>query len=317
MSLLKGSRVLLTGSSGFLGLHLLEALVAEDAHVFTTDRSGAVPRLAADHLIGDLRNPNFSRELVANSKPTHLLHLAGTRGGRSVTFRDMLETNVLGTAHLLGAVAAGAPSCRVLVVSSSAVYGRENVGAINECGQVSPLTDYATSKAMQELVVTQHRLAFGMNATVARPFNLIGPGMPRGLVLADAADQIVAAEHGGPRSVVLGYLGARRDFIDARDVARALVLVSALATAARVVNIASGQSVKVQTCVELLISASNVPLEVSSSSESAALLEVPEQIGDATLLRSLTGWAPTITTEKSTTDLLNWARLHTDHTESP
>jgi GDP-4-dehydro-6-deoxy-D-mannose reductase len=208
-----------------------------------------------------------------------------------------------GTASLCEAVAADAPTARVVVLSSSAVYGQPVSLPVAEGAPVRPLTTYGVSKAAQELLALRWRWAGDLDFVVVRSFNLVGPGMPRHLVLGDVARQLATGRQQAV-TVEVGNLTPRRDYLDVRDLATALAGITLLAEAPPILNVAAGKSWSVGEVVERMVELSGGTATVRQSEERRRYRDIIDQVGDTSLLADLTGWSPTFDLDRSLADLL-------------
>jgi GDP-4-dehydro-6-deoxy-D-mannose reductase len=276
--------ILVTGAHGFVGRHLLAELGerARPLEADVTDRSA----LTAE---------------VARYEPDAVVHLAALSSVAD-SWEDAAETwrvNVLGTVNVLEA----AFDTRVLVASTSEVYGRADEIPTTESAPVKPVSPYAASKAAAELAANQAREA-GADIVVVRPFQHEGPGRDERFAVGSWAAQI--AEGGG--TIRVGDLSARRDITDVRDVCRAYALLLDRSVPADTYNIATGNAVEMREVLETLIGLAPVPIEIEDDPARARPADVPVLCGDASRLRSATGWEPTIPLDKTLADTLAAAR---------
>lgn len=299
-------RALVTGAAGFLGSQVVAILAERGWFVCGSGRRIKPSKLQVDLWIsGDLTTPGFAERLVAGCRPTHVFHLAGTLGQGVRERRELIDIHVLGTAALLEAVVAAEPTAWVAVSSSSAVYGRGETQPIPETARMMPLTDYASSKAALEMIVTQFRLAERLRSCILRPFNLVGPGQSGELLLSGLSRQVAEQESGGPGVLRVGNLASKRDYLDVRDAALAVEALARRGCEAPIVNIGSGRSWSGQSCVDILLGLSTRPFRVEVDSDLMGSVDIPEQRADISLLRRVTGWQPTIDLATSISDLLN------------
>src|SRR5690606_19433768 len=124
-------------------------------------------------------------------------HLAGAAnvGESWRTSGHHLRTNALGTHHLLGAVRASVPGCRVLVVSSAMIY-RSTEAPLDETAAVGPGSPYGFSKLAQDHLACAAASEDGIDVVIARPFNQIGPRQSAAFALANFARQLARIEAG-------------------------------------------------------------------------------------------------------------------------
>lgn len=195
-------RVLVTGSQGFTGRYLAQALVAAghalvpfDADV--TDR-GAV--LAA----------------VTEVQPEGVIHLAASAFVHSDDVTGFYQINQIGTFHLLEALADAAPGIPVVLASSANIYGNAE-GYLTEDAAAAPANHYAASKLAMEIGARLWAHCFAM--TIVRPFNYTGRGQDERYLIA----KIAAHFRRRDAVIELGNLDVARDFGDVRAVVQAYV----------------------------------------------------------------------------------------------
>ncbi len=291
-------RVLVTGASGFAGRHLVAHLRASGDEVVASDRRDGGPDL--------LDGAAWSR-LMAQHRPQQVYHLAAQASvqGSWTDAVGTLRANVEGTFNVLAACR-DRDVARVLMVSSADVYGRVDPARLplREDAPLGPLSPYAASKAAAEQVALQAWLGGGLEVIRVRPFNHLGPGQDNRFVAGALAARIVAAERGGG-TVTVGNLDAVRDFTDVRDVVRAYRAVLAQGEPGAVYHVCSGLPVAVSALAELLCALARKPVRMVTDPALLRPVEVPVLVGDATALRALTGWEPSIGLADTVSDLLD------------
>lgn len=297
-------RVLITGSSGFLGNHLKRQLDELGFQVFGYDKRNTGEE---SQFTGDITDRNAIRNALQHSRPDIIFHLAGLiKSDQAETF---YAANLLGTVGLFESLLESGQKPIVIVPSSSAVYG-PGVGRkpITERTLLRPMTHYAVSKLAQEAAALRYWNAFQMPVIVLRLFNLLGPGQPPDLACSAFARQIALAEVHGTDEIVTGALTNRRDFIDVRDVVRAFVLAAEAGKPGQVYNVCSGRAVLMKKCLDELLSMSPRPLKVRLDAQRVQKNDVAIQVGSAQKLQKATGWRPTISLKRSLSDLLEYWR---------
>ena len=305
-------RVLVTGATGFVGRHLLDALRAAGHE----PNAAGGPQDAPPAIGLDVLDPDAVRRVVDAAAPDAIVHLAG-QAFVPQSVADPLGTlavNATGTAHVLEAARAyrdrvRAP-LRVLVVSSAEVYGiqRPDRMPLDETAVLRPGNAYAASKVAAEAYALAWQRSYGLDCVVARPFNHIGPGQDGRFVVASFARQLADIAAGAPALMHVGNLEAQRDFLDVRDVAAAYVLLLANGRAGEVYNICSGRTVAIREVLRQLITIARVPVEIRDDPERMRSSDLPILSGDATKLRAETGWEPRYSLAASLRDIYAAAR---------
>lgn len=291
-----------TGFSGFVGRHLLNALRTSGWQLVGLDLRGEMA--GTGFYSCDLHDSRSVQHALQETCPDAIFHLAGIL--KSERPEQFYTSHVLGTVALLEAVIETGLRPIILVASSSAVYGR---GAgrkpITENFKSRPLTHYAVSKLAQEMVALRYWRAFGLPVILVRTFNLLGPGLSPQMACSDFARQIARAEMvGKPATISTGNLDAHRDFVDVRDAVRAYALLAEKGRPGQVYNVASGRAVSIRECLEFLRAQARVRIETVLDPARVQQNDIPFQVGSAERLKRRTGWKPDISVEQSLADLL-------------
>jgi GDP-4-dehydro-6-deoxy-D-mannose reductase len=310
-------RSLITGVGGFVG-QFLAAHLAENGHAVV----GLARREVAWHVldaadgttvaIADLATPRDLNKIVADAAPDEVYHLAA-HSSVADSFHDplrVLHNNVDGLVNLLEALRLGAPTARVLVISSSEIYGRNTTaGPVNEHAELRPENPYAVSKAAQDLIGYQYWCTHNMHVVRVRPFNHIGPGQSDRFVASSFAKQIAEIEAGGREPVLrVGNLEARRDFTDVRDMVRAYGLALERGDAGAAYNIGRGHAVSIQYLVDYLCSRSRAAINIEVDPSRLRRVDAPIQVSDSSRFHERTGWQPELPLEKTLDDMLDYWR---------
>lgn len=233
---------LVTGSTGFCGARLVEFLELQGLHV---------DRVSPNRHAPGVRQVDFSdaealAQVLRQTRPAYIFHLSGASGDADLA--TFVRVNCLHAAVLLDAIAlAELDDVRVLMVGSAAEYGPLGEADLPaaEGGPTLPTSAYGITKLAQTRLALS-RAPHGLRITVARPSNIVGPGMSPHLALPSFAAQLALIERGErPPILEVGNLDAVRDFIDIADAVEIFwKLVNAPAAYGRVVNVASGQGVR-------------------------------------------------------------------------
>ncbi|MEK7668423.1 MAG: GDP-mannose 4,6-dehydratase [Gemmatimonadota bacterium] len=310
--------VLVTGADGFVGRWLLRALLAAGHDVIGAVQPGPprvdglneVERTSVEWLPLELGDVHSVRQLVAHPCDA-VVHLAAVASGG-----DALQdpghawaVNAAGTARLLGEYgrrrAAGEGDPRVLVVSTSEVYGRGATRPLAETDPTVPCSPYAASKLGAELAASEIRERTGLRVIVARSFPHTGPGQDERFVVPAFARRLRGARLAGARAVKVGNLEPVRDLLDVRDVASAYLALLARGVPGEVYNVASGEGHSLEALFARLAAIVGVDAIPEPDSELVRPADIPYLVGDAGKLRAATGWAPTIPLERTLRDLVD------------
>lgn len=318
-------RVLLTGVDGFVGSHAAEFLLTQPGTEVHGTIIGASPSrnlngiaIPSGHLHQvDILDADRTIGLLMRLMPDRILHLAG-QAFVPASLSEPLATfqaNILGGMHILEGCRkikerAGA-SPHVMVVSTGEVYGRVDpkLQPITESCPLNPNNPYAASKASIDLIAQQYAMSFGLQVTVARPFNHVGPRQSPVFVCSDFGRQFAEIAAGTRRPELrVGNIEARRDFTDVRDVVRAYWMLFDRTGSDVVYNICSGQTLQIKEILNLFESLSGVSATIIPERERLRSYDVSTVVGSNERLRAATGWSPSIPIRKTLKDVFEYWR---------
>ncbi|HET7695332.1 MAG TPA: NAD-dependent epimerase/dehydratase family protein [Vicinamibacterales bacterium] len=294
--------VWITGVSGFTGRHLtafLHRLPSRPRLIGLDLRAASVPHLDALHGI-DIGDAAAIGELARAEPPTRVIHLAGLMPPAADA--DMWRANVGGTGSLLhGLHAARVPIRRIVSIGSAAEYSRDAASPLTEDAPCAGASAYGVTKVAQTLLARHLGAQFGFAVDVARPFNLLGPGLPSHLVAGSLVRQFVEADSGAVR---VGNTHTARDFVDVRDAVRAYWLLASRDGAGGVFNVCSGAPTTIGRLVQTLQRLSGREIRIETDPARVRRDDQAEVYGSAARLSAATGWAPQIPLERSLGDML-------------
>lgn len=294
---------LITGANGWLGGHVLDALgrsLGDGDRVVVLGRTRPHALSGALFVSADLLDAEGLGRAVRDVSPDYVVHAAGKTP--PTPDEAMYEANFWGTDRLLSALRSAGKPARVVVAGSAAEVGPVAAAdlPITEDQRCRPATAYGRSKMMATASALAGRGP--LEVTVGRVFNLIGPGMPGSLAFGRFAEQL-ATPSADPVPILAGRLDARRDFVDVRDAARALIALATRGTAGRVYNIASGESRTIREGLDRLIALSGRPARVVADPGAIRPGEVDDSRASVARIAAEAGWRPTIGFEQSLRDL--------------
>lgn len=298
---LAGKRVLLTGAGGFIGGHVVEALVAAGAKVRalvhyngrndwgTIDELDADVRGAIEVVTGDVRDPHQMIRVVEGCDV--VLHLAALIAipFSYVAPQSYIETNITGTLNILEAARIhGTP--RVVVTSTSEVYGTARYVPIDLQHPLQGQSPYSASKIGADKIAESYHLSFDTPVVTLRPFNTYGPRQSDRAVIPTIAAQLVAKVP----TLRLGRIDPVRDFLYAGDTARAFLLAGSVpGIEGRTLHVGTGVGVTIGEVAERLMKVSDhvVPIQTEQQRLRPDGSEVERLLCDSSVANEVLGFA--------------------------
>lgn len=299
--------ILLTGSEGFVGSHLLKVLQERLYRIVPTCYPLLMPK-NGNYLALEITNAEMVQSVLKSHQPDIIVHLAAV-SSVSRSFKEPLatyQTNIMGTANLLEATRNLTKKPRFIFISTCEVYGGgEN---ITEDKPVNLMNPYAVSKYSAELICKTYG-AEGLNIVILRPFTHTGTGHARNFVLPTIAAQIAEIELGKrPPIVEIGNIEVRREFMNVQDVVNAYAQAITKAESGRVYNISSGHGHSISDALDIFKKYAKTEFEVHVDPSRIRKIDIPAIIGNGELFMHKTRWKPKIKFEKTIEDLLNYWR---------
>lgn len=297
---LGGKLVLVTGGAGFIGSHLVDALLEKGAHVRVLDDlstgkrenvAGVLPRI--DFLEGDIRDVECCRRACEGA--AFVFHQAA-RGSVPRSVSDPATTiavNVAGTANVFAA-ARDAKVTRVVYASSSSVYGDSAALPKREGEEGRPLSPYAVSKVMNEQLADVFARCFGMQAVGLRYFNVYGPRQDPEGPYAAVIPRFFKACLAGEAPVIYGDGEQSRDFTFVSDAVAANLAAAEAAGSAcgRAYNVAGGRRTTVAELARRVREAAGSGLAAEHAPTRPG--DVPHSLADLTRVRNALDWTPRV-----------------------
>lgn len=312
-------QVLVTGAGGFIGSHLVEALVVSGARVRAMvhyngrgDRgalSRVAPQLLSDIEVvaGDLCDPFFVRRAVKGCEVVfHLAALVAIPYSYT-SAAHVYQSNMIGTLHVAQACLDEGVS-RLVHTSTSEVYGTAQQVPITEAHALTAQSPYAASKIAADKCIESFHRSFALPAVTIRPFNTYGPRQSgRAVVPAILAQALLGHE------VRLGALSPTRDLTYVTDTAHGFVLAGEKeGIEGQVIQLAQGQEISIGELARLClqITGNQRPILCDPVRLRPAESEVMRLLGDADRARRLLGWAPRVTLEEGLSQTAEYIRLY-------
>jgi dTDP-glucose 4,6-dehydratase len=302
-------RTLVTGAGGFIGSHLVEALVSSGASVRALaryesrggygylDELDPKVRGSVEIVAGDVRDgPTVARAVDGCDTVLHLAALVAIPYSYMAP-EAYVATNVGGALNILDACRRFDVQ-RVVVTSTSEVYGTAQFVPITEQHPIRPQSPYAASKAAADHLALSYHASFGTPVVVARPFNTYGPRQSLRAVIPTIAAQLLRR---GP--VRLGSVTPTRDFTFVSDTVTGLMR-------AATVQLGTGVEISIADLAKLLAELTGVPLRIETDTDRVrpAASEVERLVADPSLAREVLGWKAQVALRDGLGKMLEWLK---------
>jgi NAD dependent epimerase/dehydratase len=297
---LKNKKVLVTGSDGFIGSHLVERLIDEGCKVkafvyYNSFNSwGWLDTLPKDKLkqleifMGDVRDPNGVREAVKGTEI--IFHLAALIGiPYSYHSPDSyIDTNIKGTLNVLQAVR----DCnceKILVTSTSEVYGTAQYVPIDEKHPFQGQSPYSATKIGADRIAESFYRSFNLPVTIVRPFNTFGPRQSARAVIPTIITQLL----NGAKELKLGSLHPTRDLVFVKDTVEGFVeIAKSDKTIGQEINIATQSEISILDLANKIIKLTDSSAKVVEEEKRLRPKnsEVERLFGCNSKIKELTNW---------------------------
>jgi NDP-hexose 4,6-dehydratase len=309
-----------TGAEGFIGSHLVEGLVRRGHRVkamvlynmwSSTGWLETVDKDVIDQVevvFGDVRDPATVLQLVEGASVVYHLAAIGSVPYSYSAPRSFIDTNTIGTMHVLEAARA-CRTPRVVHTSTSETYGTARTVPISEAHPLQSQSPYAASKTAGDKLAESYHLSFGLPVVTLRPFNTFGPRQSTRAVIPQIITQLAS----GSKQLMLGALDPTRDFSYVLDTAEAFMTVGeapASAVIGELFNCGPGDDIAIGKLAEDIARLMGVEADIVEDPKRLRPKdsEVMRLVCDATKLRERTGWAPRYTRDEGLRETIDWFR---------
>lgn len=275
-------RVLITGASGFTGIHLSENLRANGWDVIGTGRGVSSPSSVL--IESNLLDIEETTDLIARVQPTHIVHLAGLSFAAHPKPLELFDVNVFGTHNLLRAIEASQIEIEKVILASSAnVYGNIGLEVLSEDICPQPVNFYASSKlAMEHMAANWFEK---MPIIITRPFNYTGPGQDEKFLIPKIVSHFVDRKP----VLTLGNINVARDFSDVRTICESYRLLLESAADSIVVNLCSGTLTTLKEIVAMVSELTGHELDICVNPDFVRPNEIAKLRGSNGKLRDIIG----------------------------
>ncbi len=321
---LQNKKIFVTGAGGFIGSHLVEALVGEGARVraFVHYNSRNDPGLLRDLpkviqdevelVAGDLRDAGTVRDTINGCEM--VFHL-GALISIPYSYRHPYETaevNLMGTMNVLQACREMGVK-RLVHTSSSEVYGTALTVPIDEKHPLQGQSPYSASKIGADKLVESFYCAYELPAVTLRPFNTYGPRQSDRAVIPTIITQTLAQE-----TIEMGNLEARRDLTYISDTVQGFLKAATVeGIEGEVFNLGTGKEISIGELAEKIISMVNreVEIRVDLKRLRPERSEVQRLLADNSKVKERLGWEPQVNLDDGLALTIGWIRDHLDRYE--
>lgn len=305
--------VLVTGADGFIGSHLTEMLLQQGYRVRALSYYNSfnywgwldgIKHPNLEVVTGDVRDPHFCKSITRDIDI--IFHLAALIAipYSYVAPDSYVDTNVKGTLNICQAAKENGVQ-RVLITSTSEVYGTAQYVPIDENHPKQPQSPYSATKIGADAMAMSFYNAFELPVVIVRPFNTYGPRQSARAIIPTIITQIA----NGLREIQLGDLTPTRDFNYVKDTCRGFIELSRCdAAIGEEVNVCSNSEISMRDTLELV--AKLMQADVAFTEDRQRLRPKNSEVfrlwGDNAKMKELTGFAPQYSLEQGLQETIAW-----------
>jgi NAD dependent epimerase/dehydratase len=306
--------VLVTGAGGFIGSHLTEKLASSGhrvkAFVHYNSRNSwgwldsSKYRDDIEIISGDIRDADIVRQVMRDVKT--VFHLAALIGIPYSYYSPeaYVDTNIKGTLNILQA-ARDFDVKKVIITSTSEIYGTAQFIPITEHHPINPQSPYAASKSAADLLSLSFYRSFDLPVTIVRPFNTYGPRQSARAVIPTIISQILA----GKKHIELGDLSPTRDLTYVEDTVDGFIRAGKCPKAmGEIINLGNNSEISIGNLADIIAKylGKNIKIESTQERKRPAKSEVERLIADNAKAKKILGWAPKYSIEKGLKETIGW-----------
>jgi NAD dependent epimerase/dehydratase len=308
--------VIVTGADGFIGSHLVEALVNKGANVTALSQYNSfntwgwldvLPKSTLDRIkvvTGDIRDPSLALKLL--EKADICFHLAALI---AIPFSydcpdSYVQTNITGTLNFLNA-ARQHKTPHLLVTSTSEVYGTATYVPIDEKHPRQPQSPYSATKIAADALADSYYRSFSLPVTIVRPFNTYGPRQSARAVIPTIITQALAG-----KEIKLGSLTPTRDLVYVKDTAEGFIRIAESRddVLGEEINIATSNEISIGSLLNMIKTVCGVSMDSVADNQRfrPAASEVERLLGCNKKIKSLTNWVPGTDLKQGLVETVSW-----------
>ena len=307
-------KILVTGSEGFIGGHLVEKLLKQKNKVTALilynsfNHKGWLENIGSknknlDLVFGDLNSFDFVKNITKNCDKIFHLGAQISIPYSYKTPETFLNNNVRGTLNVLEAAKENKIK-KVIVTSSSEVYGSARYTPIDENHPLNAQSPYSASKIAADKFAESYALSFNLPVIIARPFNNFGPRQSTRAIIPTIIRQLIEKNE-----IRLGNINTSRDFIYVEDTVDAMIKLSnSKFKQAEVFNICTGKTIKILDIVKMISKILKIKpkIIIESKRKRPKLSEVNLLLGSNKKIKKIINWKNKISLNEGLIKTVNW-----------
>jgi len=307
------NKVLVTGADGFIGSHLTEMLLEEGYHVKALAYYNSfndwgwlegIHHPLLEVITGDVRDPHLCKHITKDIDI--IFHLAALIAipYSYIAPDSYVDTNIKGTLNICQAARENGVG-RIIVTSTSEVYGTAQYVPIDEKHPKQPQSPYSATKIGADAIAMSFFNAFELPVVIARPFNTYGPRQSARAIIPTIITQIA----NGKKEIQVGYLTPTRDFNYVKDTCKGFVELATCDEAiGQEVNIAGNQEISMHDTLQLIAKIMNADVVFVEDEQRLRPQnsEVFRLRGDNSKIKQLTGFTPSYSLEDGLRETVKW-----------
>jgi len=280
-----------TGSSGFIGNYLVPQFLNQNYKVFGISKR-------KQKSFKNFISSSIDISKISNSKLQNnfskIIHMAALSDVDYCNFNPSkcYEINVNGTQRMLET--ARKNDAEFIFLSSSHVYGNSKNLPLSETESNPPLSHYASSKRMSEILCETYALTYGLNIRVARIFSVYGPNSSKSNLVFNIINQVIHDSQ-----ITLGNITPKRDFIFIDDVIIGLLdVINSKKKGYDIYNLGTGKSTSIVDLINLVLNFSNKKMRIISKKDKIRKNDVLDVCADISKMNSHFNWKPQVSLKK-------------------
>lgn len=281
----------MTGSSGFIGNYLVPQLLKQNCKVFGISKRKQKSFKNFISYSMDISKITNSKLQNNFSKIIHMAALSDV-DYCNLNPSKCYEINVNGTQKMLEI--ARKNDAEFIFLSSSHVYGNSKNLPLSETESSLPLSHYAASKKMSEILCETYALTYGLNIRIARIFSVYGPDSSKSNFIFNVINQVIHDSQ-----ITLGNITPKRDFIFIDDVITGLLnIINSKKKGCNIYNLGTGKSTSIVDLINLVLNFSNKKMRIISKKDKIRKNDVLEVCANISKMNSQFNWKPQVSLKK-------------------